>query len=339
MTAMSITQITRDRIIAAHQLIRPHVRRTPIVEASGADFGLDPINLVFKLESLQHSGSFKARGAFTNLLTRTIPAAGIVAASGGNHGAAVAFAAMKLGKPARIFVPTVSSPEKIERIRSYGADLVVTGERYADALAASEAWAVESGALRIHAYDQVETLLGQATVGLELEEQASNLDTLLVAVGGGGLIGGVSAWYSGRIKMIGVEPEAAPTLTMALQAGHPVDSPAGGIAADSLAPRRVGDLMFSIAQNHVQSVLLVSDRTIQEAQEALWKVLRIVVEPGGAAAFAALLSRRYQPKSGERVGVLVCGGNTSAVDFSRSMTKPRSDPATRIPSHTATKSN
>jgi len=335
---MSITQITRDRITTAHQLIRPHVRRTPILEVDGADFGLDAIKLVFKLESLQHSGSFKARGAFTNLLTRTIPAAGVVAASGGNHGAAVAFAAMKLGKPARIFVPTVSSPEKMERIRSCGADLVVTGDRYADALATSEAWATESGALRIHAYDQIETLLGQGTVGLELEEQAPNLDTLLVAVGGGGLIGGVAAWYSGHIKIIGVEPEAAPTLTRALQAGHPVDSPAGGIAADSLAPKRVGELMFPIAQTYVQSVLLVSDRAIQQAQEALWKVLRVVAEPGGAAAFAALLSRRYQPKTGERVGVLVCGGNTSAVDFSGGISTQRSNPAVQIPSHTTANS-
>lgn len=336
---MSTTQITRERIIAVHQLIRPHIRRTPIVESAGADFGLDSTNLLYKLELLQHSGSFKARGAFTNLLTRTIPAAGIVAASGGNHGAAVAFASMKLGKPARIFVPTVCSSEKIERIRSYGAELVVTGQRYADALAASEAWAAESGALRIHAYDQVETLLGQGTVGLELEEQAPNLDTLLVAVGGGGLIGGVAAWYSGRIKITGVEPEAAPTLTLALQAGHPVDSPAGGIAADSLAPRCVGELMFPIAQAHVRSVLLVSDPAIQQAQEALWKVLRVVAEPGGAAAFAALLSRRYQPKAGERVGVLVCGGNTSAVNFSDGITTKLSNPAAQSPSQATTESN
>jgi threonine dehydratase len=320
-------QITRDRFIAAHQLIRPHVRRTPLVEAAGSDFGLGPDNLVFKLELLQHSGSFKARGAFTNLLTHTIPAAGVVAASGGNHGAALAFAAMKLGKQARIFVPTVCGPEKMERIRSYGADLVVTGERYADALAASEAWAAESGALRIHAYDQVETLLGQGTVGLELEEQTPDLDTLLVAVGGGGLIGGVAAWYSGRLRIIGVEPDTAPTLTLALKAGRPVDSPAGGIAADSLAPKRVGELMFPIAQAHVQSVLLVSDQAILEAQEALWKVLRIVAEPGGAASFAALFSGRYRPRPGERVGVLVCGGNTSAVDFGRGVTARASEPA------------
>ena len=335
---MPITEITRERIIAAHQLIKPHIRRTPVVEVGSADFGLDPMHLIFKLELLQHSGSFKARGAFSNLLSRTIPAAGVVAASGGNHGVAVAFAAMKLGKPARIFVPTVCPSEKLERIRGYGADLVVTGERYADSLAASEGWAAVSGALRIHAYDQVETLLGQGTVGLEFEEQAPNLDTLLVAVGGGGLIGGVSAWYSGRIKVIGVEPEAAPTLTMALQAGRPVDSPAGGIAADSLAPKRVGELMFPIAQTHVRSVLLVSDLAIQQAQETLWKVLRIVAEPGGAAAFAALLSRRYQPKPGERVGVLVCGGNTTAVDFSRRADAKQSEPAAQISSQAAAKS-
>jgi len=336
---MSFAQITRDRIIAAHHLIRPHIRRTPIVEAGGADFGLDPINLVFKLELLQHSGSFKARGAFTNLLTRAIPAAGVVAASGGNHGAAVAYAAMKLGIPARVFVPTVCSTEKIERIRSYGADLVITGERYADSLAASETSSVQSGALQIHAYDQVETLLGQGTVGLELEGQAPDVDTLLVAVGGGGLLGGVAAWYSGRIKIIGVEPEAAPTLTLALQAGHPIDSPAGGIAADSLAPKRVGELMFPIAQKHVQGVLLVSDQAILQAQEELWKVLRIAAEPGGAAAFAALLSGGYKPKSGERVAVLVCGGNTTAVDFSRGARTQESNPAVQSLRQTSAKSS
>jgi threonine dehydratase len=265
---------------------------------------------------LQHSGSFKARGAFANLLTREIPKAGVVAASGGNHGAAVAFAAMKLGVPAKIFVPSVASAEKIGRIRGYGADLVVTGERYAEALAASESWTAQSGALPVHAYDQIETLLGQGTVGMQFEEQAPDLDTLLVAVGGGGLIGGVATWYSGRVKIIAVEPEAAPTLAHALRAGRPVDSPAGGIAADSLAPKRVGELMFPIAQRHVHSVVLVPDEKIQEAQEGLWKVLRVAAEPGGAAAFAALLSHRYQPTPGERVGVLVCGGNTSAVDFS-----------------------
>ena len=309
------TLIDRDHIARTYEAIHPYIRRTPIVEVEGSDFGLDGIRIVLKLESLQHAGSFKARGAFANLLLRDVPAAGVVAASGGNHGVAVAFAAMKLKKPARIFVPEVASPTKLKRIRECGADLVVTGERYADALAASAVWAAQSGALVIHAYDQVETLLGQGTVGLEFEEQCPPLDSLIVAVGGGGLIGGIAAWYSSRIKIIGVEPEAAPTLTRALEAGRPVDAEAGGIAADSLAPKRVGELMFPIARAHVKSVLLVSDEAIQEAQRTLWKVLRVVAEPGGAAAFAALLSRRYRPQPGERVGVLVCGGNTTAVNL------------------------
>jgi threonine dehydratase len=271
--------------------------------------------LVFKLESMQHAGSFKSRGAFANLLMREVPAGGVVAASGGNHGAAVAYAAMKLGKPATIFVPAVSSPSKIDRIRSYGAELVIGGDRYADALAASEEWARASGALPVHAYDQPETLLGQGTLGLELDQQDASLDTLLVAVGGGGLIGGIAAWYGGRIKVVGVEPEAAPTLTRALEAGHPVDAEAGGVAADSLAPRRVGELMFPLAQAYLDRVCLVTDAAILEAQAALWEVMRFVVEPGGAAAFAALLSERYQPTSGERVGIVVCGGNTTVVTF------------------------
>lgn len=308
--------IDRDTIAAAYKLIRSYIRRTPVVEVSAADFGLGASALTFKLELLQHSGSFKARGAFTSLLTRQTPPAGVVAASGGNHGVAVAYAAMKLGLPATIFVPAVASPEKIARIRGYGAGLVITGERYDDALAASARWAAESGALVVHAYDQVETLLGQGTVGLEFEEQAPRLDTLLVAVGGGGLIGGVAAWYSSRVRLIGVEPEAAPTLTNALRAGRPVDSPAGGIAADSLAPKRVGELMFPIARASVDNVVLVPDEAIQQAQEALWRVLRVVAEPGGAAAFAAILSGRYKTRDSERVGVLVCGGNTSAVSWS-----------------------
>jgi threonine dehydratase len=312
---MHATQINPERISVVEQIIRPHVRRTPVLEAAGADFRLDSISLIFKLEFLQHAGSFKARGAFANLLTRKIPKTGVVAASGGNHGVAVAYAAGKLGVPAKIFVPNVASLEKVERIRQYGADLVVGGERYADALAASEAWTAQSGAMPIHAYDQLETMLGQGTVGLELQQQCPNLDTLLVAVGGGGLIAGIAAWYAGRIKLIAVEPEAAPTLANALHAGRPVDSPAGGIAADSLAPKRVGELMFPIAQEHVEKVILVSDGEIAQAQKILWSVLRTVTEPGGAAAFAALLSRRYQPAPGERVGVLLCGANTTAVNF------------------------
>jgi threonine dehydratase len=298
------------------EVIRPYVRVTPVVGVGGMDFGLGDFSITLKLELLQHSGSFKARGAFTNLLLREIPEAGVVAASGGNHGAAVAYAAMRLGVPAKIFVPTVSSPAKVERIRAYGADLDIVGDRYADALAASQTWVERSGALAVHAYDQVETLLGQGTLGMELAEQAA-LDTVLVSVGGGGLLGGVAAWYAGKVKVIGVEPESAPTLTEALKAGRPVDAPAGGIAADSLAPRRVGELMFPIARAHVARVLLVSDAAIRRAQEALWGAVRIVAEPGGAAAFAALLSGVYTPAAGERVGVVVSGGNSTAVDFAR----------------------
>ncbi len=307
--------VNRDGIAAILPKIRPYIRRTPVIEIDGADFGLPSIQLVFKLELLQHAGSFKTRGAFANLVTREIPAAGVVAASGGNHGAAVAYAAKKLGKPATIFVPSVASAAKRNRIAGYGANLIIAGDRYAEALASSEKWAAESGALQVHAYDQPETMLGQGTVGMEFEEQFPGLDSLLVAVGGGGLIGGIAAWYAGRVKLIAVEPEAAPTLDHALRAGRPVDAPAGGIAADSLAPRQVGQLMFPFAQAYVSRVALVPDDAIQQAQRTLWEILRIAAEPGGAAALAALLAGRYRPAAGERVGVLVCGGNTTAVDF------------------------
>ena len=314
--------IDRARIAATERRIRPHVRTTPVMEVAGSDLGLDrSVRLILKLEMLQHAGSFKARGAFAHLTGRDVPPAGVVAASGGNHGVAVAFAASRLGVPARIFVPSVASPAKTRHIRDLGAELVVVGERYADALAESERWVASSGALPIHAYDQVETLLGQGTVGAELEEQAPDADSLLVAVGGGGLIGGIAAWYGGAaapmLRIVGVEPEAAPTLTRALAAGRPVDAEAGGIAADSLAPRRVGELMFPIAQRYVDRVVLVSDDAIVRAQQVLWQTLRLVTEPGGAAALAALLSGVYRPRPDERVAVLLCGGNTVAVDFTR----------------------
>jgi threonine dehydratase len=306
--------ISPEQIESNYSIIRPHIRRTPIVEVDAADFGLPAAALSLKLELLQHAGSFKSRGAFTNLLTRKIPAAGVVAASGGNHGAAVAFAAMKLGIPAKIFVPTVASAAKIRQIKEYGAELVIAGDRYDNALAASQSWVAESGALPIHAFDQVETLIGQGSVGLEFERQSNTLDTLLVSVGGAGLIGGIAAWYEGKINLVGVEPELAPTLTRALEAGRPVDAEAGGIAADSLAPRRVGELVYPIVQRYVARTVLVTDEDIQNAQRMLWKVLRVVAEPGGAAAFAALLSGKYKPRAQERVGVLICGGNTVAVD-------------------------
>jgi threonine dehydratase len=308
-------RITRERIAAMEPRIRPFVRHTPVLRVDMADFGRPPLAVDLKLECLQHSGSFKARGAFTNLLERPVPAAGVVAASGGNHGAAVAYAAMRLGHKATIFVPEVSPPAKLERIRGYGAELVVGGARYAEALAASEDFAEKSGALQIHAFNQEETLVGQGTLGFEIEADLPELDTLLVAVGGGGLIGGIAAWFAGRIRIIAVEPEGAPTLYRAFEAGRPVDAPAEGIAADSLAPKRVGEMMFPIAEAFVERSILVSDDEIIAAQAALWDRVRIISEPGGAAAFAAILSGRYAPAAGERVAVLVCGANANPAKF------------------------
>jgi len=307
--------VSHDAIAATYERIRPHVRRTPVLAVDGADLGLPGVPLVLKLELTQHAGSFKTRGAFANLLVREAPAAGVAAASGGNHGAAVAYAAMRLGHRARIFVPTISSPAKVARIRSYGANLDVGGAVYAEALAACEAWTAASGALAVHAFDQTETMLGQGSVGLELEAQAADLDTLLVAVGGGGLIAGIAAWYASRIRIVGVEPRLAPTLTMALAAGEPVDAPSGGIAADSLAPKRIGSRVFPIVQRHVDRCVLVEDADVAKAQRALWEQVRIVAEPGAAAPLAALLGGAYAPAKGERVGVLVSGANTTAVSF------------------------
>jgi threonine dehydratase len=315
MASVGERPVGREQIAATEPIIRPYIRRTPMVEVAGRDFGLPGLELLFKLELLQQSGSFKARGAFANLLLRQVPAVGVVAASGGNHGAAVAHAARELKVRARIYVPRISTPAKVDRIRSCGAELMLVGDRYADALAASEAWAASSGALPVHAFDQEETLMGAGSLGLELEEQAGAVDAVLVAVGGGGLIGGIAAWFASRVDVIGVEPELAPTLTRALEAGRPVDALAGGIAADSLAPRRVGERVFPIVQRHVKQVVLVTDEAIAQAQRALWSTLRVAAEPGGAAALAALLSGRFRAREGSRVAVIVSGGNTSAVDF------------------------
>lgn len=344
---METVAIHRETIAATYELIRSHVRRTPVMRVDAADFGLEGQPMIFKLELFQHTGSFKPRGALASLLSRPLPAAGVVAASGGNHGLAVAYAARKVGVPARIFVPGVAAAIKRERIREMGAELVIAGERYADALAASREFAAASGAREIHAFDQAETLLGQGTVGLEIEQQCGatetglallgnerrrsagtsgrradherseplGVDTVLVAVGGGGLIGGMAAWFAGRVRLIAVEPRAAPTLYRALEAGAPVDAEAGGIAADSLAPRRVGELMFPLAQKFVERAVLVEDDAIREAQRALWRVMRVAAEPGGAAAFAALLSGAYRAAGDERVGVVLCGSNTDAVSF------------------------
>jgi threonine dehydratase len=306
-----MSEITPDAIASTYNKIRGHIRKTPVIDVNPLDLGLPKgANLTLKLEHLQHAGSFKTRGAFANLLTRTVPKAGVAAASGGNHGAAVAYSAQQLGHQATIFVPSISSPAKIQRIRDFGADLVVKGDRYNDALALCEAFQKKKGALGLHAFDQTETLLGQGSVGLELDAQAPNIDTLLVAVGGGGLIGGIAAWYEGRIRIVSVEPETSAALHTALQGHAPVDVDVSGIAADSLGAKRAGALMFPIARAFVEQSVLVPDAAIRDAQVRLWKSLRLAIEPGGACAMAALLCGAYKPGPSERVGVLVCGANT-----------------------------
>ena len=315
---MAAQRINREAIAETYNAIRSHVRRTPTVEVNFEDLGLKQSGTaVLKLELLQHAGSFKPRGAFANLLLRDVPSAGVTCASGGNHGAALAYAGHKLGYPARIFVPAYASPAKIERIKSLGGDVVVDGEQFSDVLANCAEHAERSGALNVHAYDQHETLLGQGTIGLELETQASEIETMLIAVGGGGLIGGISAWFQDRLSIIGVEPTTACTLHSALEAGNPVDVSVGGLAADSLGAQRIGSLMFPLAQTFVEHVALVEDDAIARAQELLWERLRVVAEPGGATALAALISGAYVPQPGERICVLVCGGNTGAVNFAR----------------------
>lgn len=307
--------ITREEFQRTYQTIRPYLRRTPVVQVDLGELNGNG-TATLKLEQLQCAGSFKVRGAFTNLLTREIPEAGVVAASGGNHGVAVAYAAHRLGIPAKIFVPTVSTPAKMERIRQLGADLVVGGDRYADAYEASRRWIAATGALSVHAYDQRETILGQGTLALELAEQAAGIsgggiDTVLVPVGGGGLIAGIAAYFAGTVRVIGVEPDGAPTLERARAAGEPVDAPAGSIAADALAPRRIGELVFPITQAYVADVVLVDDDAIRNAQRALWQAVRVAAEPAATVGVAALLSGRYKPAADERVAVVISGANMS----------------------------
>jgi threonine dehydratase len=301
---------TQNDIRAAYARIKAHVRRTPVLRVDAQDFGVTLRHpLALKLEFLQHTGTFKPRGAFNNLLSRPVPAAGVAAASGGNHGAAVAYAAERLGHKATIFVPDVSSPVKIARIKSYGADARVGGARYADALEQSETFIAQSGALSVHAYDAPETVTGQGTVGLEWEEDAPDLDTVLVAVGGGGLISGIAAWYGRRVKVVGVEPECSRALHASLEAGRPVDVTVESIAADSLGARNTGQLVYDIARASVDHVALVPDDAIVAAQRLMWDRLRAAAEPGGAAALAALVSGAYKPRADEKVGVLLCGAN------------------------------
>ena len=294
----------------AYQLIKDHIRKTPVMEVDGKAFGLsNPVSL--KLELLQHAGSFKPRGGFFNLLSRDIPEAGVAAASGGNHGAAVAYAAAKLGIPARIFVPEISSPTKIAKIRKAGAEVIVQGARYSDALELCERFQTETGAVGLHAYDGFETICGQGTLGLELESQMADQlpDTLLVAVGGGGLISGLASWFDNRVKIVGVEPEKASALHQALEAGKPVDVNVAGIAADSLGAKQCGELVYEIAKDKVDHVVTLSDEAILAAQKTLWRKYHIASEAGGSAAFAALQSGAYKPKPNERVGIILCGSN------------------------------
>ena len=313
MTSTAPELVTGAEIARVADLIRPYVRETPVLTVDRADFGLPPGPLAFKLEFLQHSGSFKARGAFANLLLRAVPPAGVVAASGGNHGAAAAYAARALGVPAHVFVPTASSPAKIARIRGYGAELVVEGDSYNDALALSERFRATTGALRLHAFDEIETMLGTGTIAVEVGRQLPGPTTLLAAAGGGGLLAGLVAGHPGPV--VGVEPTGAPTLRAALDAGAPVDAPVGSVALDSLAPLRVGVNTYPVIAAGVRDVLLVEDDEIRAAQRALWETLRVVVEPGGATAFAALLSGRYVPAPDEVPVFVLSGANTTAVDL------------------------
>jgi threonine dehydratase len=304
--------LSRSEIRAAHDRIAPRIRRTPVLELAPGALGHDgPVSL--KLEFLQHAGSFKSRGAFNSLLSDPIPEAGVTAASGGNHGAAVAYAARELGVPARIFVPEIASAAKIALVQGCGAEIVIGGERYADAQASCDAHAVVSGARLIHPFSAKATMAGQGTIGLEWDEQADGLDTVLVAVGGGGLVGGIASWWAdSNTKIVGVEPEGSRALHAALEAGGPVDVEVHSVAADSLGARNVGELVYETCRDSVNHVALVTDDAIRDAQRRLWQEFRIAAEPGGSAALAALLSGAYRPASGERVGVLLCGGNIDA---------------------------
>ncbi len=311
-------RIERQDVETAAARIGGSVRRTPVAQVEAATFGT-PGPLWLKLEHLQHTGSFKARGAFNRVLAAreqgALPASGVVTASGGNAGLAVAFAAATVGVPAQVFVPTTAPAVKVARLAALGAGVVQHGTQYAEAFEAAVEHAAESGALFCHAYDQLEICAGQGTLALELAEQVPDVDTVLVAVGGGGLVAGVAAALEGRVRVVGVEPETIPTLHAALAAGGPVDVDVSGVAADALGARRLGDIAYSVATRcGVQSVL-VSDRSIVEARRLLWQQCRLVVEHGGAAALAALLDGGYRPEPGERVAVVLCGANTDPSDL------------------------
>ena len=309
--------VGRREVREAALLVAPHVRRTPVVVLGGDRVGL-PHDVVLKLEHLQHSGSFKVRGAFATLLSRPVPPSGVIAASGGNHGAAVAYAAARLGHRAEIFVPAAAPAAKLARIRRYGATVTAVGGSYAEAYDASLQQEADHGALRVHAYDQPEVVAGQGTVAHELSVQAPELDTLLVAVGGGGLVAGCAAWYTDSVRIVAVETEGTPTLSRARAAGTPVDVDVSGVAADALGARRLGEIAHGIAARHVDEAVLVRDDDVLHAQRVLWEELRVLAEPGGATALAALLSGAHVAPPGARVGVLVCGANVDPSTWSAS---------------------
>ncbi|MEL7254096.1 MAG: threonine/serine dehydratase [Pseudomonadota bacterium] len=293
-------------IIAARARIAPYVRRTPVMDLS-VDELTHPVAL--KLEQTQHTGSFKVRGAFNTLLSRDVPKAGVVAASGGNHGAAVAYAARASGHKARIYVPEIAGPAKIALIERTGADLVVVEGAYANAFEAAQTYEAETGAMQVHAYDAEATVAGQGTLMAEWEDQGLDADTVLIAVGGGGLIAGALAWLQGGRKVVAVESQGCPTLQAARAAGAPVDIAPTGIAANALGARRIGEICFALSQAQDVQTLLVDDDHITAAQTHLWRQARQLVEPAGAAALAALTSGAYRPAPDERVAVLICGGN------------------------------
>jgi threonine dehydratase len=294
----------QGRIGEAGQRIAAHVRCTPVMQAEIGGY-----SVALKLEQMQHTGSFKARGAFNTLLQATVPEAGIVAASGGNHGAAVAYAAARLGHRARIYVPEIAGPAKIALIRAQGADLQVVPGAYAEAAARAAEWQAATGAMQVHPYDAEATVAGQGTVMREWEDQGLSADTVLIAVGGGGLIAGALGWLEGRRRVVAVEPETSCALHAALAAGAPVDVEVSGVAANALGARRIGGLCYGLAEAQGVQSVLVRDAAILEAQALLWRELRQLVEPAGATALAALLSGAYRPAAGERVAVLICGGN------------------------------
>ncbi len=295
--------------------IAPWVRRTPIVESGPGSLGLQQ-SVVMKLECLQHSGSFKARGSFNSALALEVPDAGLIAASGGNHGLAVAFVARALGVPAEIFVPEASSAVKVDGIRRLGATVNVVGALYDDARLACVERAAASGALDIHPYDAPLTVSGQATVGVEILHQVPDLDTVIVAVGGGGLVAGITAALPDRVRIIGVEPTGSSCLMSACNSGGPVDVEIRSVAADSLGAKRLGSIPWSIIAGRVEPVV-VPDEAIVRARQLLWDDVGIVVEHGGATAMAALTSGRYQPRPDEKVVVVVCGSNTDPSDLVR----------------------